>query len=385
MDPPARAEPRPAGRVLAVSSNKGGVGKTTVAANLAIYLRALHEDLPILILSLDDQGVIERMFGFDGEPLGDGNLKHGWAERSFERLIHMGQYGVHYVPSAPDTALLKARAEDPRTLARILEHTEWPGLVIVDTKSDLEALTRNALHAADRVIVPVADWTSLEEAGQGVPPRAQRARRVARARAAHAGRSPHAHRDDRRGALARLREEVRKRGWAIYETSLSRSPRVEALNSESGRPLSVLHHARGTSVHRELRALAEVARDLALAGRRRRPRRRRRRAPDELWGAARRRRRACCAPAPLVAGRTLSPGAARGRPAVPEESMSDVRDLRRRRTGARHQRRDRRGGDRRAALGRARDRLPRRLQVADGRRHQRTSGSCRWPTSRRCT
>src|SRR5690606_18321978 len=60
---PSGRPPAVATRVLAVSSNKGGVGKTTLATNLAIYLRALHEDLPILILSLDDQGIIERMFG----------------------------------------------------------------------------------------------------------------------------------------------------------------------------------------------------------------------------------------------------------------------------------------------------------------------------------
>ncbi|MCX5738715.1 MAG: ParA family protein [Proteobacteria bacterium] len=259
--------PRRIGHVLAVSSNKGGVGKTTVATNLAIYLRALHENLPILLFSLDDQGVIERMFGFDGEPMGDGNVKHGWAERSFERLIHMGQYGVHYVPSAPDTALLKARAADPDTLGRILEHTEWPGLVIIDTKSDLEALTRNALHAADRVIVPVADWTSLEEAGKVFSILAGTSY-AARARVLLTLVDRRTHIETTGEELSsRLRSEVLNRGWAIYETSLSRSPRVEALNSESGRPLSVLHHARGTSVHRELRALAEeVARDLALPG-----------------------------------------------------------------------------------------------------------------------
>lgn len=263
---PGAPEAMPRGHVLAVVSNKGGVGKTTVATNLAIYLRALHEDLPILIFSLDDQGIIERMFGFEGEPIGEGNIKHGWAERSLERLVHMGQYGVHYVPSAPDTALLKARAEDPETLRRILERTEWPGLVIVDTKSDLESLTRNALHAADRVVVPVADWTSLEEAGK-VFSILERVGRAKRARVLLTLVDRRTHIEATGQELAeRLRAEVVARGWSIYDASLSRSPRVEALNSETGRPLSVLHHARGTSVHRELRALAdEVGRELGLA------------------------------------------------------------------------------------------------------------------------
>ncbi len=266
------APPR-AGRVLTVSSNKGGVGKTTVATNLAIYLRALYEDLPILIFSLDDQGIIERMFGFETEPPGDGNIKHGWAERSFERVIHLGQYGVHYVCSAPDTALLKARAEDPNTLRRVLDRTEWPGVVIIDTKSDLEALTRNALYAADRVIVPVADWASLEEAGK-VFTLLARAGYPERARIVLTLEDRRTHVESTGEELAqRLREEIRKRGWPLYDTSLSRSPRVEALNSESGRPLSILHVARGTSVHRELRSLAEeVAADLGLGAGSRSPR-----------------------------------------------------------------------------------------------------------------
>ena len=38
--------------MVAVVSNKGGVGKTTVVTNLAIYLRALHEELPVALVTL---------------------------------------------------------------------------------------------------------------------------------------------------------------------------------------------------------------------------------------------------------------------------------------------------------------------------------------------
>ena len=40
--------------VVTVASEKGGVGKTTIATNLAVYLKALHEDLPVTIASFDN-------------------------------------------------------------------------------------------------------------------------------------------------------------------------------------------------------------------------------------------------------------------------------------------------------------------------------------------
>jgi cellulose biosynthesis protein BcsQ len=242
------------------------VGKTTVATNLAIYLRALYEDLPVLVVALDDQSAIERMFRLQPTAQGEGNLKHGWAERSLDRVIQLGQYGIHFVPPPPDTGPLKTRAEDPRTLQRVLQQTSFDGVVILDTKSDLEALTRNALHAADLIILPVSDWGSLEEAAKVL-------RLLERANLLRVKRRILLTLVDRRTRVDaegshlhdRLTAAIDARGWPRFESYLSRSPRVEALLSASEAPGSILHHARGTQAHQQLRGLAEeVAKDLDL-------------------------------------------------------------------------------------------------------------------------
>src|SRR5258706_2256423 len=279
---------RQRGPVVTISSNKGGVGKTTVATNLAIYTRALREDLPVLLVGLDDQGTIDRMFALRELKPGDANLKHAWAERSLASAAQLGQYGVHFVPSPPDVALLKARAGDSRTLARILEQTSWQGLVILDTKSDLEALTQNAYHAADRILIPIADWSSLEEAEKIIALLERIGVGGARARIVFTL----VDRRSRVGAegptlFARLRDEGRRRGWAYYKTALSRSPRVETLNSASRTPLSILHHAKGTEVHAQFRELTlEVLGDLGISDRLDLARERDDEEPDEVWGAS---------------------------------------------------------------------------------------------------
>ena len=259
MDAPPSVARRPF--VLTVSSNKGGVGKTTVASNLAVYLRALREELPILIASLDDQRTLDRMFAIGphaGRESASANLKHAWVERSFDSTIRLGEYGVHYVPAPPDVSLLKSRAGDPTTLSRMIARMTWDGIFILDTKSDLEALTLNAFHAANRILIPVADWASLEEAAKTFRILEVAGLDVAKARVLLTLVDRRTRiRESSKPLVDRLREEIRSRGWPMYETQISRSPRVETLNSGTAKPLSILHHARGTAVHGQLRALAE--------------------------------------------------------------------------------------------------------------------------------
>jgi len=250
--------PQPRAKVLSVVSNKGGVGKTTVATNLAIYLRALHEDLPVALVTLDDQSIVERMFRLAPAALGAGNLKHGWSERCFDRVLELGQYGIQFVPPPPDTGPLKSRAQDPRTLARIFGATSFGGVWLVDTKSDLEDLTRNALFASDLVVLPVADQASFEEAGKALALMERDGGSPERGRVLLTLVDRRTRVDEARRDLEhRLAAQVDAEGWPRFQTSLSRSPRVEALNSATDTPRSILHFATGTAIHRELRELAE--------------------------------------------------------------------------------------------------------------------------------
>ena len=58
----------PSPYIVTISSEKGGVGKTTLATNLAIYLKALHEDLPVTLLSFDNHFSVDRMFRIGKNP-----------------------------------------------------------------------------------------------------------------------------------------------------------------------------------------------------------------------------------------------------------------------------------------------------------------------------
>jgi len=247
-------------RVVTVTSNKGGVGKTTLAGNLAIYARALRERLPVLMLGFDDQTTLDHMFALGATPPRR-DTAAAFSEGSFAGVAQLGQYGVHYVPSTREIPELKRRLRTPQQLQQMLLRTDWPGLVVIDTKSDFESLTQAAIAASDLVIVVVKDQASLVEARrvfelleqQGRPPQ------TARILLSLVDLRVKFQDGEDMDVLAHLLSEIRREGWPLLETFISRSPRIEALyTNPQGQALSVLHAAPQSLVHRQLRQLTET-------------------------------------------------------------------------------------------------------------------------------
>jgi len=156
------------GTVYALANQKGGVGKTTTAINLAACLA--EAGAATLVVDLDPQanatsGLGERADGastydlLDGAPLADCIRKTRFAN-------------LDLVPSRPELAgavvELAQRTDGESYLAQSLEGArEQYQFVFLDCPPSLGPLTVNALAAADQVLVPVqAEYYALEGLSQ---------------------------------------------------------------------------------------------------------------------------------------------------------------------------------------------------------------------------
>jgi chromosome partitioning protein len=159
-------------RTYTLVNQKGGVGKTTTAINLAAYLAALGQR--VLLVDLDPQANATSSLGIDKQKVNGGVyevLINGDAPAG--HVLHSAKLKLALLPASPALAgaeveLVSVPAREQQLHNGIKEIEPQYDYVLIDCPPSLGLLTLNGLVAArDGVIIPVqAEYLALEGLGQ---------------------------------------------------------------------------------------------------------------------------------------------------------------------------------------------------------------------------
>jgi chromosome partitioning protein len=158
-------------RIYTLVNQKGGVGKTTTAINLAAYLALLGQN--VLVVDLDPQANATSCLGVDKATVSGGTYEALLGSAATPYILLNERLKLSLLPSSPSLAgaeveLVEELARETllkKALAPLISRFDY---ILIDCPPSLGLLTVNGLVAAkDGVLVPVqCEYLALEGLGQ---------------------------------------------------------------------------------------------------------------------------------------------------------------------------------------------------------------------------
>jgi chromosome partitioning protein len=157
--------------VIAIANQKGGVGKTTSAVNIAASMAAAGKF--VLLIDLDSQANATSGLGIDHKTLEASIYDALIGRASLKSVIQPTAYtGLRIAPAhgalaGAQVELVDIERREQRLYEAILEVKNDYDIIMLDCPPSLGLVTVNALTAADAVLIPVqAEYYALEGLGQ---------------------------------------------------------------------------------------------------------------------------------------------------------------------------------------------------------------------------